>query len=124
MVAQSTACNVPLSAADVITCFNLTSMSPRLIPSMLFCDTNERCTYSRTAGGHSIFFAGGFEGEGEEGDADAAVVAGRGVDDLAEDLGRVDDDVDENELFVFVKARRVCTGTKAAPVGGGRKDAG
>lgn len=82
------------------------------MPSMLFCVTKDRCTYWRTAGGHSIFFAAAAVGaafaDGFEGAAVAVVVAvvvAPDAVDFEADFGR-DAEAGEVVLLAFERARR------------------
>ena len=62
--AQLTLFRLPLSAASVITFFNLDSISSLVIPLIMDSGLKHRCTYRRTEGGQSIFFLAGAEETG------------------------------------------------------------
>ena len=101
-LAQSMASRLLVSAAPVMTCLSLASISAREMPGICCSGTKHRCTYSRTAGGHSTRFLVSVE---EAGAAVMVVVVVEVVEAVEEALR--------------ASVRRAWTGVYAGAVGPG-----
>lgn len=102
-LAQSMASRLFVSAAPVMTCLSLASISAREMPGICCSGTKHRCTYSRTAGGHSTRFLVSVE------EAGAAVMVVVVVVEAAEAV----------EEALRASVRRAWTGVYAGAVGPG-----